>query len=54
VDLGQLRVVNLADAQLDAHGRWDDRRDDDEMRAAMDAACATDRPESRKGERSEP
>jgi phage shock protein PspC (stress-responsive transcriptional regulator)/predicted membrane protein len=56
VDLGQLRVINIDDAELDARGRWHDRVDDDEMRAATDAACAVppDRPESPKGDRSEP
>jgi phage shock protein PspC (stress-responsive transcriptional regulator)/predicted membrane protein len=42
VDLGELRVVNLDDAELDpGHGPWRfGHQDDDEMRAAMDAACA--------------
>jgi phage shock protein PspC (stress-responsive transcriptional regulator)/predicted membrane protein len=43
VDLGELRVVNRDDAEFDTHGRWDlDRGHDDEMREAMDAACAPD------------
>jgi phage shock protein PspC (stress-responsive transcriptional regulator)/predicted membrane protein len=69
VDLGELRVVNLDDAELDAHGPWGFRRhqNDDEMRSAMDAACAAPSPdqeasagaigkrsENRKGDRSKP
>jgi hypothetical protein len=41
VDLGQLRVVNLDDVELDGHNSWRFHNfDDGEMRDAMDAACA--------------
>jgi len=41
VDLGELRVVNLDDVEFNDHGPWRFRHgNDDEMRAAMDAACA--------------
>jgi phage shock protein PspC (stress-responsive transcriptional regulator) len=41
VDLGELRVVNLDDVELDGHDSWRFRNfDNDEMRDAMDAACA--------------
>jgi phage shock protein PspC (stress-responsive transcriptional regulator) len=41
VDLGELRVVNLDDAALDGHDSWRFRHENnDEMRTAMDAACA--------------
>jgi phage shock protein PspC (stress-responsive transcriptional regulator) len=41
VDLGELRVVNLNDADLDGHDGWRFRHfNNDEMRTAMDAACA--------------
>jgi phage shock protein PspC (stress-responsive transcriptional regulator) len=41
VDLGELRVVNLNDAELDDHEPWRFRHgNNDEMRTAMDAACA--------------
>ena len=60
VDLGQLQVVNLDDAEFEGRGSWHFRHaDDDEMRAAMDAACAPPSPdagesESRKGDRAKP
>jgi phage shock protein PspC (stress-responsive transcriptional regulator)/predicted membrane protein len=41
VDLGELRVVNLDDVELDGRGSWHFHHgNDDEMRTAMDAACA--------------
>jgi len=67
VDLGQLQVVNLDDAEFDEFDgprSWHFRHaDDDEMQAAMDAACAapTDADRSggtpfgdRKGDRAKP
>jgi phage shock protein PspC (stress-responsive transcriptional regulator)/predicted membrane protein len=53
VDLGELEVVNLDDVEFDQRRPWRfGHQQDDEMRAAMDAACTTppDRPESRKGD----
>jgi phage shock protein PspC (stress-responsive transcriptional regulator) len=41
VDLGELRVVNLDDVDLEGPGSWRfGRQDDGEMRSAMDKACA--------------
>jgi phage shock protein PspC (stress-responsive transcriptional regulator) len=41
VDLGELRVINLDDAELDGRGSWRFRHENnEEMRTAMDAACA--------------
>jgi phage shock protein PspC (stress-responsive transcriptional regulator) len=52
VDLGELRVINRDDAELDGHDAWRFRdQNNDEMRAAMDAACA---PAERPTKSSEP
>jgi phage shock protein PspC (stress-responsive transcriptional regulator)/predicted membrane protein len=41
VDLGELRVVNLDDVDLEGPGSWRfGHQDDSEMRSAMDAACS--------------
>jgi phage shock protein PspC (stress-responsive transcriptional regulator)/predicted membrane protein len=46
VDLGQLQVINLDDAEFDERGPWrHGHQNDDEMRAAMDAACAPPSPD---------
>lgn len=43
VDLGQLQVVNDDDADLDSHGRFHfDRDQENEMSAALEAACTED------------
>ena len=40
VDLGEVRVINDDDAEIDGHGRaFHDEYDDAAMRAAMEAAC---------------
>ena len=46
VDLGQLRVINDDDADLDDHGdwRWNGDENGDEMSAALGAACTTPPP----------
>ena len=46
VDLGELRVVNLDDVDLEGRGSWRfGHQDDGEMRSAMDAACSPPAPQ---------